>query len=67
MDYDELERGLKVAQMRADIENKQADTIYKQGLVKYEPWKVVVSALAASAAIFGVLGGIAGYFLRSIH
>ena len=66
-DYDAIERELKVAQMRADIENKQADTDYKKGLIKYEPWKVVVSAFAASAAVFGVIGGVLGYFLRGIH
>ncbi len=25
--------------MRADLENKQADTAYKLGLLRYEPWK----------------------------
>jgi hypothetical protein len=53
--------------MHADIDNKMADTAYKQGLLKYEPWKLVVSALTASAAVFGVIGGVLGYLLRGVH
>ncbi len=68
MDYTaDDEQRLKVMQMHADIDNKMADTAYKQGLLKYEPWKIVISAFAASAAVFGVIGGVLGYFLRGIH
>jgi hypothetical protein len=36
---------------RAHIENMNMDTEYKRGLLKYEPWKVVVTALGAGAAL----------------
>jgi hypothetical protein len=61
------EQRLKVMQMHADMDNKMADTAYKQGLLKFEPWKIVISAFAASAAVFGVIGGVLGYFLRGLH
>jgi formate/nitrite transporter FocA (FNT family) len=35
----------------AHIENMQADTEYKRGLLKYEPWKIVVTAMGAGAAL----------------
>jgi hypothetical protein len=43
------ERELKVALMKADIANKQADTAYKEGLLRYEPWKVIALAAGAGA------------------
>jgi hypothetical protein len=49
---------LKVAQMRADIANKEADTAYKQGLLRYEPWKLVLGSAAAGAAMLGAGAGI---------
>lgn len=33
------------------IENMKADTQYKLGLLKYEPWKVVITAMGAGAAL----------------
>jgi hypothetical protein len=47
--------------MEADIENKQADTRYKLTLTRVEPWKLVIAAIIAAAAI----GGLAGYKLGS--
>jgi hypothetical protein len=35
--------------MRADIENKQADTRYKRRLADWEPWKVMALAAGAGA------------------
>lgn len=35
--------------MRADIANKEADTAYKHGLLRYEPWKVIALAAGAGA------------------
>jgi len=61
------ERELRMAVMRADLENKQADTAYKLGLLRYEPWKVFTTALAASAALFGSIGAVLGYLLARIH
>jgi negative regulator of sigma E activity len=64
---DAEERELKLDQMRADIQNKRMDTEYKRGLLRWEPWKVMVAALAATAALFGVLGGLAGYRFGAIQ
>jgi RsiW-degrading membrane proteinase PrsW (M82 family) len=54
------ERELRVALMRADIDQKTADIeskkyeqFYKQGLLKYEPWKLAVSAFAAGGIFMG--------------
>ena len=56
-----------MALMRADLQNKQADTAYEQGLLRYEPWKVFTTAVAASAALFGATGGVLGYLLARVH
>ncbi len=56
-----------MAVMRADLENKQADTAYKLGLLRYEPWQVFTTAIAASAALFGAIGGVIGYLLARMH
>ncbi len=49
----EEEQQLRIELMRADISNKQADTAYKLGLLRYEPWKVVAVAFGAGAAVMG--------------
>ena len=49
---DDEERELKVSIMRADLANKNADTEYKRGLLRYEPWKVVLGGMTAGAALF---------------
>jgi hypothetical protein len=67
LDYDEVERELKVAQMRADIENKGVDTAYKQMLARHEPTKLMISIAVATAAVFGTLFGIFGYILGRGH
>lgn len=54
---DDEERELKAQLMTADIANKNADTAYKQGLLRYEPWRIVITALAAGGALFA--GGAA--------
>ena len=48
-------------QMRADIANKQADTEYKKGLLKYEPWKLVLTAFGAGAALMLALVALLNY------
>jgi hypothetical protein len=53
---------LRIEPMRADLENKQADTRYKITLTRVEPWKVIIAAVIAAAAI----GGLAGYKLGSM-
>jgi hypothetical protein len=61
----EEERKLKMDQMRADIDNKQADTRYKIRLERLEPWKVIITAVGVVAVLFGVLGGLVGYKVGS--
>jgi hypothetical protein len=51
------ERDLKGKLLMADIANKEADTAYKQGLLRFEPWKIVVTAMAAGGGLFA--GGAA--------
>lgn len=58
MDGDDEERQLRVTLMRADIANKEADTAYKQGLLRYEPWKLVLGGAAAGAAMLGAGAGL---------
>ena len=41
------------------------DSDYKRGLVRWEPWKVMIAAIGATAVLFGVLGGLAGYKIGS--
>jgi hypothetical protein len=47
--------------MKADIASKQADTAYKEGLLRFEPWKVVVSAFATGAAVVAAIVALEGY------
>jgi hypothetical protein len=41
---------------RAHIENMEADTDYKRTLTRWEPWKVIITAVVAAAAIAGFVG-----------
>ena len=45
------ERRLRMELMRADIENKQADTRYKLRLAEWEPWKAMFLAFGAGASL----------------
>lgn len=58
------ERILKMALIRADTANKNADSDYKKGLLRYEPWKVAFTGLAAGAALAGVFIALGGYLHR---
>jgi hypothetical protein len=42
--------------MQAANENRPTDTDYKRGLLRFEPWKIVIAAFAAAGIIFGALG-----------
>jgi len=59
------EHQLRIDLMRADISNKQADTAYKLGLLRYEPWKVVAVAFGAGAAIMGASVALVTAVLRA--
>ena len=37
--------------MQADIENKMADTGYKQTITRWEPWKALTVAFGAGATL----------------
>lgn len=50
--------------MSADIENKKADTEYKRGLLRFEPWKIVITAVAAGGILGGAIVGALSYVGR---
>jgi hypothetical protein len=60
------ERSLRIDQMTADITNKTADTDYKRGLLRYEPWKVVGLAFGAGAAVMGAAVALVTSFVRAV-
>ncbi len=53
-----------MALLRADIANKAADTAYKEGLLKYEPWKLTALAFGAGATVMGAIIGLLTLVLR---
>lgn len=61
---DEDEFRLRIEQMIADIDNKRADTGYKLGLLRFEPWKIVITALAAGGVLGGAFVGAISYVNR---
>jgi hypothetical protein len=61
------ERDLKMAQLRADVVNKDADTEYKRVLTKSEPFKAFAAILGATAAIVAGVFGALGYILGRGH
>lgn len=61
---DDEERELRMALMRADIANKTADTALKEGLLRFEPWKVVLAAFLSGAATIGAIVGLLTAILR---
>ena len=55
---------LDLAEKYLKIANRQADTALKETQNRFEPWKLVVSAMAAG----GVVGGaIVGGFATVLH
>lgn len=48
----------------AQIENLAADTAYKRGLLRFEPWKIVITAFAAGG---GFVAGIVALFGLMLH
>jgi hypothetical protein len=53
-----------MALMQADAENKRMDTRYKEGLHRYEPWKLMAAAFGAGAAVIIAATGAAALILR---
>jgi len=52
--------------VRPDISNKQADTAYKLGLLRYEPWKVVAVAFGAGAGVMGASVALVSATFRAV-
>jgi hypothetical protein len=52
---DDEERELRIDLMRADLANKDADTQYKRGLLRFEPWKIALTGMAAGGALVAAL------------
>jgi hypothetical protein len=67
LDYDQVQRELKVTQMPAGIENKNADRAYTQGLPQFEPRNVTATAATATVTVVGVLGGVLRYLIGRRH
>ncbi len=55
-----------MALLRADIANKQADTAYKNVLVRMEPWKAMALAFGAGAAVMGTAVGLMAAIFRAL-
>jgi hypothetical protein len=56
------ERRLRMELMRADIENKQADTRYKRRLADWEPWKAMAVAAGAGATLTLAIIAVLSWF-----
>ena len=48
------------------IANLEADTMLKQAQTRFEPWKVIISALIAAGALLGAGGAIGALIARSL-
>jgi hypothetical protein len=64
---DAEERELRMAQLRADVENKTADTEYKRVMSRTEPFKAFAATLGAVAAIVAGVFAALGYILGRAH
>lgn len=62
MTTEDDERRVRIELMQADIDNKRADTAYKRGLLRYEPWKLGFTAFGAGAAVMAALVALLSYF-----
>jgi len=51
----------------AQIENLKMDTEYKRGLLKYEPWKVVLLAAGAGATFTLAMVALATFILAHLR
>jgi hypothetical protein len=62
-DKTDEERDLKMASMRADKANKEADTTLKREPVRWEPRKALSAAFGAGIAVASGLFALAAYVL----
>ncbi len=63
---DDAEYEMRMLLMAADIANKNADTAYKDGLLKYEPWKVVIVSADTGAGLMVALTALATFILSRL-
>ena len=49
--------------MRAEIANKEADTMLKREQVRWEPWKALSAAFGAGIAVASALFALAAWVL----
>jgi len=59
-DQENLEHHYRIGLMRAD-------TDFKLGQTRWEPWKVMTTAVTAAAAVFTIIGGVIGYMIAAIR
>lgn len=64
MTVDTEERNLRMAQMRADIANKDVDSGYKLSLTRWEPWKAMATAFGGGAAFMAAAVALAALLLH---
>jgi hypothetical protein len=62
-----LEHELKVAQMQADIELKQAQSRKSQQDLRFEPVRLVISGFLAGAATMAAAVGLATFLMNRVH
>lgn len=63
---EEERRELKDKLLMADIANKNADTGYKNMMVRMEPWKAMAIAFGAGAAVMGAAVGLMAAIFRAV-
>jgi hypothetical protein len=44
------------------VDNKRMDTMYKHGLLRFEPWKIAFTAFGAGAAALAAVIAALNYF-----
>ncbi len=66
-DQEALEFELRMEQMKADIDLKQAQALKSKQDWRLDPQKVIIQWALAVAAVFGALGTAFGYLLGRGH
>ena len=56
-----------MAQLRADVANKDADTDYKRIMARSEPFKAMAALMAAVATVVAGVFGVLGYIIGRGH
>jgi hypothetical protein len=56
------EAGQGLAGQGMAVDNKRMDTMYKHGLLRFEPWKIAFTAFGAGAAALAAVIAALNYF-----